>query len=223
MSLLNYITLPLGIIMFIIILLVQKKQDKSTVLTTSKTISKTKERETFLKELESVATNYELIGSKSNIEMNYKDWAPNYYSNPPGYQIHRISIKNLSQTESIKNVKVKFIDMEPMHGVFEHNRPVLLRFMGDEKPLKKSIDLHPDEEVFVDVIIFESLGLGNVIFTMLTSEQKDTAFSFDSNDTYKITIQASGENTKTVTMKFQFGINANDVGGDWQLWFKPIN
>jgi hypothetical protein len=162
---------------------------------------------------------------RPKLEIKYKENEPNYYDKALGYQIHRISIHNLSSVETIKNLKAKLTEIQPLHGVFKNNRPILLHFMGDNQEVfNKSIDLDPTDKVFIDVIELHSVTSGNSYFKIPTSEiLKTTEFIFNRDESFKINIQASGLNIKTEVKSFKFGITTNDVGGDWKLWFKPID
>lgn len=140
------------------------------------------------------------------------------------YDLHRISIKNLSYEEYAKDVEVEITDMEPKNTYIRKEFSIKLRFKDDKKiPFDKHQDINPRKTIFVDVIRMKLDDNRNPrFFEILTSEEKNTRFSFNcKKEKYRITITASSKNMPLVKRKFEFGCTYPD--DKINLWFKPVN
>lgn len=175
------------------------------------------------------------------IKIDYKENEPNYYEEsfswPPdvvkdmssselfktGHDLHRISIKNLSQSQPIEGVKVEITKIEPVHYRISHNIPIKLRFMGDRKEsLDTSININPNEEIFVDVIQWGSYAVYDYNFEILNSENKNVRFNFKEGDEYILTIKASGKNAKVESRRFKISY-INEPAKNLKLSFQSID
>ncbi len=177
--------------------------------------------------------------SPDKIKIDYKENEPNYYEEsfswPPdlvkdmssselyksAHDLHRISIENLSQLEPIEDVKVEITKIEPAHFRISHNIPIKLRFMGDRKEfLDTSININPNEKIFVDVIQWGTYAVYDYNFEILNSENKDVKFK--EGEEYILTIKASGKNAKVESRRFKISY-INEPAKNLKLSFQSID
>lgn len=128
-------------------------------------------------------------------------------------RLYRISIKNMSNSNTIEDVRVKLINIDECPSKYASKLPVNLKFMHDSKPYKHSVDVHPDERVFVDVVVGVMDREKQEMYMYSICSIKDkVSFRLPINEKdHRITIEAKGKDTICEPKHFMIGLKGKKI------------
>ncbi len=123
-------------------------------------------------------------------------------------RLYRISIKNISNSKTIEDVSVKLTNIDECPSGYAGKLPVNLKFMHDSKPYKYSVDVHPEDRVFVDVVIGVMDREKQKMYMYGVCSIKDkSSFRLPINEKgHRITIEAKGKDTICEPKYFMIGL-----------------
>ncbi|MDK2742926.1 MAG: hypothetical protein NDI90_08415 [Nitrospira sp. BO4] len=116
----------------------------------------------------------------------------------------RLRVYSGDTVEGVKVALTEVIGSEKLKGILPFN----LRFKDDSStPLKTSIDLHPDDDQFVDVVSWQWHGndIPTIVFHAASIGDQEVPLK-----PYEIKLRVSGKNIRSETKKLWIGIGEED-------------
>ncbi len=128
-------------------------------------------------------------------------------------RLYRISIKNKSNSKTIEDVRVELINIDECPSECASKLPVNLKFMHDSRPYKYSVDVHPNEYVFVDVVVgILDRAKQEMYMYGICSIKEEVSFRLPINEKdHRITIEAKGKDNICERKCFMIGLKGKKI------------